>query len=99
MYSPITHLSKSINASVFAMTTAYFDESDSATASVVSGLVTTTEKWKAFEYGQIENDRRSHTAHIQQRQAKQGSKRAPTAQTGPQGENAKRIQIATNSLA
>jgi hypothetical protein len=56
------------------------------------------EKWEAFEYGQMNNDRGNHTAHIQQEEAKQGSNRVPMAQTGRQGENAKRIQIATNSL-
>ena len=56
------------------------------------------DKWKAFEYGQVDNDRGDHTAHIQQKEAKQVSNRVPMAQTGPQGESAKRIQIATNSL-
>jgi integrase len=56
------------------------------------------EKWKAFEYGQTENGRGSHTAHIQQKEAKQEQNRVPTARTGRQGENSKRIQIATNSL-
>lgn len=55
------------------------------------------DKWKAFEYRRelpVVGDR---TATVQQKVEKEGSKKAPEGTKGDQGENANRIQFATNS--
>jgi integrase len=51
------------------------------------------EKWKNFEYG----NGQTRTAAVQQKVAKPGSNRALESNIGRQGENAKQLQIATNS--
>jgi integrase len=56
------------------------------------------EKWKAFEYRSSGGESvPSRTAAVQQKEAKVGPKGEPEGTKGPQGENAIRIQIATNS--
>lgn len=55
------------------------------------------DKWKTFEYrpaADLDGDR---TATLQQKEAKQGPNWASELPKGDQGENAERIQIATNS--
>jgi hypothetical protein len=56
------------------------------------------EKWKAFEYGQTTTrlDER-HTAHIQQKLAKQGSNGGPRVNKEQQGENENQLYFSTNS--
>jgi integrase len=56
------------------------------------------EKWKTFEYGQRSGiGGPNRTAGIQQETAKQGPNRVPGGSEEHESENAKQIQIATNS--
>jgi integrase len=55
------------------------------------------EKWKSFEYGRARPEPENRTAAVQQERAKPVANSASAVAKEDQGENAERIQIATNS--